>query len=41
MAPCMNLALASELGWAEAHAHNIEAYMDCRDRYETLIEAIR
>lgn len=37
----MDLVLAADVGWIEAHAHNIEAYMDCRDRYETLIEAIR
>lgn len=41
MQPCMDLVLAAQVGWIEAHAHNIEAYMDCRTRYESLIEAVK
>ena len=39
--PCMGLALASDIGWVEAHKQNVLAYIDCQTKYYTLIEAVR
>jgi len=37
----MGLALASDIGWVEAHKQNVLAYIDCQTKYYTLIEAVR
>jgi len=40
LVPCHELILAEDVGWVEAHAHNIQAYVDCRTRYDALREAV-
>ena len=39
--PCQDLVLAETDGWVTAHARNVQAYVDCRTRYDALREAVR